>query len=68
MTETGNTADEPTLSDVIEPTEQAIPDHHAHGKSGQHVNDDLLERRTEQERVEIGIDDFDPNSVPPAED
>jgi hypothetical protein len=65
---TGNAADIPTLDDVLEPTEQAIPDHRAHGKIGHRVNDDELERRTEQERVEVGVDDYDPDSVPPAED
>jgi hypothetical protein len=60
-------SDNPTLDDVIEPTEQAIPDHRAHGKIGHHVNDDELERRTEQERIEVGVDDG-PNAVPPAED
>jgi hypothetical protein len=58
--------DEPTLDDVIEPTEQAIPDRHEHGKYPAHVNDDELARRTEQERIAAGLDDYDPNDVPPA--
>jgi hypothetical protein len=28
--------------------------------------DDMLEHRTEQERVQAGIDDYDPDSVPEA--
>jgi hypothetical protein len=31
-----------------------------------HPNDDELARRTEQERVEVGLDDYDPNDVPSA--
>jgi hypothetical protein len=58
--------DEPTLDDVLPVTEQAIPDHHAHGKMGAHLDDDALERRTEQERVELGLEDYDPDDVPPA--
>lgn len=48
--------DEPILTDVIEPTEQAFPDKHEHGKSGAHPNDDYLEARTEHERAEIAED------------
>jgi hypothetical protein len=56
----------PTLDDVIETTESAPRDRHEHGKTSPRPNDDELQRRTEQERVEIGLDDFDPDSVPPA--
>ena len=59
-------SDNPTLDDVIEPTEQAIPDRHEHGKMPPHPNDDELARRTEHERVELGLDDYDPNDVPSA--
>jgi hypothetical protein len=61
-----NATDNPTLDDVIEPTEQAIPDRHEHGKMPAHPNDDELARRTEHERVELGLDDYDPNEVPSA--
>lgn len=61
-----NPHDEPTLDDVIEPTESAPRDRHEHGKMPSHPNDDGLARRTEQERVELGIDDYDPDAVPPA--
>jgi hypothetical protein len=58
--------DLPNLDDVIPATEQAIPDRREHGKMPAHPNDDELARRTEQERVELGIDDYDPDDVPPA--
>jgi hypothetical protein len=58
--------DLPNLDDVIPATEQAIRDRHEHGKMPSHPNDDELARRTEQERVELGIDDYDPDDVPPA--
>ena len=48
--------DTPTLTDVIEPTEQATPDHHEHGKTSPRPNDDYLEARTEHEREEITED------------
>jgi hypothetical protein len=60
------TEPEPNLDDVIVPTEHPTPDHHQHGKTPKHVNDDELEHRTEQERVQAGIDDYDPDDVPPA--
>jgi hypothetical protein len=56
----------PTLDDVIEPTEQAVPDRYEHGKMPPHPNDDELARRTEHERVQVGIDDYDPDDVPSA--
>jgi hypothetical protein len=33
-----------------------------------HPDDDELARRTERERVEAGVDDYDPEDVPPATD
>jgi hypothetical protein len=60
--------DEPTLDDVLEPTEHAPRDRHEHAKAPAHLNDDALASRTEHERVEVGIDDYDPDAVPPAED
>ena len=58
--------DQPNLDDVIPVTEQAIPDRREHGKMPPHPNDEQLARRTEQERVELGIDNYDPDDVPPA--
>jgi hypothetical protein len=43
-----------------------VPDHRAHVKICHHVNDDELARRTEQERVATGLDDFDPDDLPSA--
>jgi hypothetical protein len=60
--------DEPSLDDVFVPTESAPRDRHEHGKMPSHPNDDELQHRTEQERVELGIDDYDPDTVPAAED
>jgi hypothetical protein len=58
--------DEPTLDDVFMPTEAAHPDHREHGKAPAHLNDEQLARRTEEERVQAGLDDYDPDEVPPA--
>jgi hypothetical protein len=60
------TPDEPTLDDVIVPTEDAPRDRSGHGKQPPRLNDEELQRRTEQERVEVGIDDYDPDEVPSA--
>lgn len=60
--------DEPTLDDVIEPEESAPRDRHEHGKMPSRPNDDELEHRTEQERVALGVDDYDPDTVPSAEE
>lgn len=56
----------PSLDDVIEPTEHPVPDHHQHGKMPPHPNDEELARRTEHERVEAGLEDYDPEDVPSA--
>lgn len=40
----------PTLDDVIEPEEQAVPIHTEHAKADPRPDDDDLERRTEHER------------------
>ena len=60
--------DVPTLDDVIEPTESAPRDRSGHGKQPPRLDDDELERRVEHERVEVGLEDYDPNDVPPATD
>jgi hypothetical protein len=49
--------DQPTLDDVMETTEDAVPDHRAHAKTPKHLDDDELERRTEEERREVGLED-----------
>jgi hypothetical protein len=47
---------------------QFHPDRHEHGKAPQHLDDDQLAELAEEERVEAGLDDFDPDEVPPATD
>jgi hypothetical protein len=39
-----------------------------HGGAAQRLSDDQLARLTEEERVEAGLDDYDPDEVPPAEE
>jgi hypothetical protein len=39
-----------------------------HGGASQRLNDDQLAELTEEERVAAGLDDYDPNEVPPATD
>jgi hypothetical protein len=43
-------------------------DRHEHGGAPQHLDDDQLAELAEEERVEAGLDDFDPDEVPPATD
>jgi len=56
----------PTLDDVMPATEPAPHDRQAKGKAPARPNDDELARRTERERVEAGLDDYDPEDVPSA--
>jgi len=43
-------------------------DRREHGGAPEHLDDDKLARRTEEERVEAGLDPYDPDDVPPATD
>jgi hypothetical protein len=43
-------------------------DRRFHGGAPQRLDDDELARRTEAERAEAGVADYDPNDVPPATD
>jgi hypothetical protein len=43
-------------------------DRRFHGGSPAHLDDDELARRTEAERAEAGVTDYDPGDVPPATD
>jgi hypothetical protein len=63
-TPTGNEFD-----DVIDTGDTGVParDRQAHGKMGR-VDDDVLAHLAEQERVDLGVDDYDPEAVPPATD
>ena len=43
-------------------------DRREHGGASQYLDDDKLAEITEDERVEAGLDDFNPDEVPPATD
>jgi hypothetical protein len=43
-------------------------DRRQHGGASQRLNDDQLAELTEEERVAAGLDDYDPDEVPPATD
>jgi hypothetical protein len=43
-------------------------DRREHGGAPQRVDDDALASRTEDERVEAGVADYNPDDVPPATD
>ena len=44
------------------------PDRREHAKAPEHLDDDRLARLAEEERVEAGLDPYDPDEVPPATD
>jgi hypothetical protein len=50
------------------PAEEFHRDRREHGGASQRLDDDQLARLTEEERVEAGIDAYDPDEVPPATD
>ena len=50
------------------PDEQFHRDRREHGGAPEHLDDDQLARLTEEERVEAGLDAYDPDEVPPATD
>lgn len=52
----------------FETSEEVRQDRREHGGMPLHPDDDDLARRTEHERVEAGVDDYDPDDVPPATD
>ena len=54
--------------DSDEFAEEFHRDRREHGGASQHLNDDQLARLTEEERVEAGVDAYDPDEVPPATD
>jgi hypothetical protein len=43
-------------------------DRSEHGGASARPDDDELQRRTERERVDAGLEDYDPDDVPPASD
>ena len=55
------------------PEEDVLPEEYrrsrrVHGGMPTRLDDDRLARLTEEERGEAGVDDFDPDEVPPATD
>jgi hypothetical protein len=51
-----------------QPAEEFHRNRREHGGAPQRIDDDRLARLTEEERVEAGVDNFDPDEVPPATD
>jgi len=63
------TPEEPDLPDEPEePDAEFHRDRRQHGGAPFHLDDDQLARLTEEERVEAGLEDYDPDDVPPATD
>jgi hypothetical protein len=54
--------------DADQPAEHFHRDRREHAGQPGRLDDDQLARLAEEERVEAGIDDFDPDEVPPATD
>jgi hypothetical protein len=54
--------------DSEQPAEQFSRDRREHGGMPPHLDDDRLARLAEEERVAAGLDDYDPDEVPPATD
>ena len=57
-----------TEQDPGQPAEEFHRDRREHGGIPGRIDDDQLARLTEEERVEAGIDAYDPDEVPPATD
>src|ERR1700761_8553067 len=54
------------MSEPEEPEAQFHRDRHEHGGAADRLDDDRLARLTEEERVELGLEDYEPDEVPPA--
>jgi len=54
--------------DPEEPAEEFHRDRREHAGTPGRLDDEQLARLTEEERVEAGLDDYDPDEVPPATD
>ena len=54
--------------DPEQPAEEFHRDRREHGGIPGRLDDDRLARLTEEERVAAGLDDYDPDEVPPATD
>jgi hypothetical protein len=62
---TQHTPDEPDLEEP-ELDAQFHRNRREHGGSPDRLDEDQLARLTEEERVDAGLDDYDPDEVPPA--
>ena len=51
-----------------DPAEGFRRDRREHGGAPQHLDDDRLAHEAEEERVDAGLDAYDPDEVPPATD
>jgi hypothetical protein len=51
-----------------QPDEQFHRNRREHGGEIDRLDEDQLARLTEEERVDAGVDDYDPDEVPPATD
>jgi hypothetical protein len=60
--------DETELSELREdePAAAFHRDRREHGGAPERLSDDQLAELTEEERVEAGLEDYDPDEVPPA--
>jgi hypothetical protein len=56
------------LPDYPEEPDEFRRDRREHGGAPDRLDDDRLARLTEEERVDAGIDAYDPDEVPPATD
>lgn len=58
------------LDEVIVPEDEPniFRDHRQHGKASGRLDDDALEVRTEEERVDAGLEADAPDEIPPATD
>ena len=57
-----------TEQDPDQPTDEFRRDRREHPGNLERLDDDQLARLAEEERVEAGLDDYDPDEVPPATD
>ena len=57
-----------TEQDSDQPAEEFHRNRSEHPGKLERLDDDQLARLAEEERVEAGLDDFDPDEVPPATD
>ncbi|HEX3796001.1 MAG TPA: hypothetical protein VHV57_16020 [Acidimicrobiales bacterium] len=57
----------PTLDDVMETSERAVPDIHEHAKAPPRPDDEALATRTDEEREAVDIKEAGSTGLPAAE-